>query len=58
MYLWVIELMTVMVSVSETNLIMTLKLSLCLTFSLIWTRGTSLDYQLLGIDMGRNKVNK
>jgi len=35
------------------------KLSLCLTFSLIQTRATSLDYHLLGIiDMGRNKVNK
>jgi len=29
-----------------------------LTFSLIRTRATSLDSQLLGIDMRRNKVNK
>ena len=47
------------VSGSETYLIITYtKLSLCLTFSLIRTRATSLDYRLLGIDMGRNKVNK
>ena len=56
--------MTVMVSElsvsgSETYLVITYtKLSLCLTFSLIRTRATSLDSQLLGIDMRRNKVNK
>jgi len=49
----------VSVSGSEIYLVITYtKLSLCLTFSLIQTRATSLDYQLLGIDMGRNKVNK
>jgi len=50
---------TVMVSVSgsETYFVIT-KLSLCLTFSLIRTRATSLDSQLLGIDMQRNQVNK
>jgi len=48
-----------MVSDSETYLVIThTKLSLCLTFSLIQTRATSLDYQLLGTDMGRNKLNK
>ena len=46
---------------SETYLFTTYtKLSLWLIFhySLIRTRATSLDYQLLGIDMQRNKVNK
>ena len=50
-----------MVSVrgSETYLVITYtKLSLCLTFSLIRTRVTLLDSQLLGIDMQKNKVNK
>ena len=47
------------VSDSETLLVITYtKLSLCLTFSLIRTRATSLDYQLLGTDKGRNEVNK
>jgi len=44
---------------SETYLVITYtKLSFCLTFSLIWTRATPLDFQLLGTDMRRNKVNK
>ena len=44
------------VSGSETYLVIPYtKLSLCFTFSLIRTRATSLDSQLLGIDMGRNK---
>ena len=54
--LW--RMVTVMVSVrgSETYLVITYtKLSLCLTFSLIRTRVTLLDSQLLGIDMWRNK---
>ena len=40
------------VSGSATYLVIAhTKLSLCLTFSLIRTRATSLDSQLLGIDM-------
>ena len=53
--------LTVMVSVSGSEKYLAItdtKLSLCLTFSLIRTTGTSLDCQVLGIDMGRNKVNK
>jgi len=47
------------VSGSETYLVIAyIKLSLCLTFSLIRTRATSLDSQLLGIDTRRNKVYK
>ena len=49
--------MTVMVSVSGSEtylLIKYTKLLLCLTFSLIRTKATSLDSQLLGIDMRRN----
>jgi len=44
---------------SETYLVITnTKLSHCFTFSLTGTRATWLDSQLLGIDMGRNEVNK
>jgi len=46
------------VSGSETYLVIAYtKLSLCLTFSLIRTRTTSLDSLLLGTDMRRSKVN-
>ena len=54
---WLLNL--VFVSGSETYLVIAYtKLSLCFTFSLIRTSATSLDSQLLGIDMRRNKVNK
>ena len=58
---WLVNL--VRVSGSETYLIFiyTKKVIALFDFSLIRTRATcrlSLDSQLLGIDMGRNKVNK
>ena len=47
----------VSVSGSETYLVITYtKLLICLTFSLIQTIATSLDSQLLGIDMRRTQI--
>ena len=51
-YLVTVIVSELSVSGSETYLVITYtKLSLCLTFSLIQTRATSLDSQLLGTDM-------